>query len=141
MSAPLPVFRGTVTAEGKLVLDARERAQRQGYLKRLAGQPVVVVVKVRRNQRSLDQNKWWWGVAIPLLALELGYDKHDLEDLHYALVAKCFGTHVDPILKEEIPSVRSSQLTTTEFSELMEWAVRWAASEYGIVVPLPGESA
>ena len=74
-----------------------------------------------------------------MIAHELGYDKHEHDDVHYALVAKCFGTHVK--LQQEIPNVRSSHLTTTQFSELMEWEVRFAAQELGVVVPLPNEGA
>ncbi len=136
----VPVFYGDVTADGRLVLSAAQAPLRRGYLKTLAGQPVVVTIKVKRNQRSAQQNRWHWGIAVPLIAHELGYDKHEHEHVHYALVAKCFGTTFDPKLKQEIPNVRSSHLTTTQFSELMEWEVRWAASEYGINVPLPNEA-
>jgi hypothetical protein len=87
----------------------------------------------------VDQNAWHWGVAIPILADALGYDKDEHDDLHYALVNECFGTHVDPRLGREVPNVRSSKLSTEKFSEFMEWEVRWAAKQ-GIVVPLPNES-
>lgn len=135
----LPVFHGTVSADGRLVLDDDERLRRQGYLRTLAGKRVDVVVKPYHRRRSDPQNKWWWGIAVPLIAHELGYDKHEHEQLHYALVAKCFGTTTDQKLHQEIPNVRSSQMTTVQFSELMEWAVRWAAQDYGIEIPLPGE--
>jgi hypothetical protein len=138
--APVPVFHATVSENGKLVLEPAERYQRQGYLRRLAGKSVDVVVKPHRHKRSDAQNRFWWGVAVPLIAHELGYDKHEHEALHYALVNLCFGTTSDPRLKQDVPNARSSQLTTAQFSELMEWAVRWAATEYGIVVPLPHEA-
>ncbi len=140
MSDPIPVWRGTVTPDGHLHLDPADLARRRGYLKSLAGRPVVVLIKRARPQRSLAQNRWWWGVAVPLIAQTLGYDRHEYEDLHYALVAKCFGLHHDPRLAQEIPNVRSSSLTVRQFTDLMEWAVRWAAQEYGIYVPLPDEA-
>lgn len=138
--ALVPIFHGAVSAEGKLLFDQAEAGLRHGHLKTLAGRPVDVVVKLHRHHRSTAQNKWHWGIAVPLIAHALGYDKHEHDDVHYALVAKCFGTHFDPILKQEVPNVRSSALKTTEFSELMEWEVRWAASEHGIVIPLPNEA-
>lgn len=139
--ALVPVFHADVQPDGsKLVFDSRERFRRQGYLRSLAGRRVDVVVKIHREKRSDRQNRWWWGIAVPLIAHELGYDKHEHEMVHYALVAKCFGTKFDPVMKQEIPLVRSSQLTTVQFSELMEWAVRWAAQEHGISVPLPNEA-
>lgn len=137
---PVPVFHGVVSVDGtQLVLAGAERHLRHGYLKHLAGQSIDVVIRKHRNRRSVQQNRWHWGIAVPLIAHELGYDKHEHEDVHYALVAKCFGTRFDAKLRQEIPNVRSSRLTTAQFAELMEWEVRWAASEYGIVVPLPGE--
>lgn len=139
--ALVPVFHAAVTEDGaRLVFAESERFIRQGYLKRLAGKPVDVVVKVHRNKRSDRQNRWHWGVAIPLIAQELGYDKHEHEQLHYALVNLCFGTAFDARLKQEVPKVRSSELNTIQFSELMEWEVRWAAQEYGIVIPLPNDA-
>lgn len=137
----VPVFHGQVSADGEtLTLVPTERDRRRGFLRSLAGCDVDVVVKRHRDRRSDKQNKWWWGIAVPLIAHELGYDKHEHDAVHYALVAKCFGTKVDPVLKQEIPNVRSSNLNTAQFSELMEWAVRWAATEHGIEVPLPGDA-
>lgn len=137
----VPVFNGSVSLDGKLSLDVAERGLRAGYLKRLAGKPVEIVIKKLQSKRSQQQNRWHFGVAIPILAAEFGYDRHESEALHYALVAKCFGTRLDAKLGIEVPNVRSSKLTTAQFSELMEWEVRFAATEYGIVVPLPGEAA
>lgn len=136
----VPVFHGDVSEDGRLALDPVEQLRRRGYLQTLAGRRVDVVVKVHRETRSDKQNRWWWGIAVPLIAHELGYDKHEHETVHYALVAKCFGTTWDAVMKQEIPNVRSSALTTVQFSELMEWAVRWAATEHGMNVPLPHES-
>lgn len=135
----IPVFAGEVTTDGRLLLAADERERRSGYLRRLAGKQVDVVVKAHRNKRSTKQNAWHWGVAVPLIAQELGYDKHDHERLHYALVSKCFGTTFDPVLQQEVPNVRSSKLKTAQFSELMEWEVRWAATELSITIPLPDD--
>ena len=133
-----PVFHGVVRG-GVLELEPRERDLRHGWLKSLEGCSVDVTVKKHHNKRSDRQNRYWWGVAVPLIAHELGYDKHEHESVHYALVSKCFGVTHDVSLGE-IPKVKSSHLNREQFSELMEWAVRWAASELGIVVPLPNEA-
>lgn len=139
--ALVPIFHAHISEDGQRVVFAeQERLLRRGYLKRLAGKAVDVLVRVHRNRRSDKQNRWHWGIAVPLIAQELGYDKHEHEDVHYALVAKCFGTHFDERLKQDVPNKRSSSLSTDEFSQLMEWEVRFAAQELGIVVPLPGES-
>ena len=139
MSSQIPIWAATVTKEGILRVEDRDRFHR--YVRGLTGAQVEVVVRKRKSQRSLDQNAWAWGVAYPIIAGELGYDQHEHEDLHYALVAKCFGEHFDKRIGAMVPNKRSSKLTTAEFSSYMEWLVRFAATELGgIVVPLPGES-
>lgn len=139
--AIVPIWHGKVSDDGERIefLDV-ERQRRRGYLKSLAGRTIDFTIKIHREKRSDRQNRWWWGIAVPLIAHELGYDKHEHETVHYALVSKCFGTKWDPVMKQEIPMVRSSALTTVQFSELMEWAVRWAATEHGMSVPLPGDA-
>lgn len=138
--AAIPTFHGVVTKAGTLELLDVERIRRRVYLLGIAGKEVEIVIKVHRDRRSTKQNAWWWGIAVPLIAHELGYDRHEHDRLHYALVSLCFGTTVDAVTKQEIPNVRSSQLMTVQFADLMEWAVRWAAQEHGIVIPLPNES-
>jgi len=114
---------------------AKVRKDKQSH----AGKNVEVVIRMRRSQRSIDQNKWLWGCALPTLAECLGYDKHEHEQLHYAMVAKCYGTHWDEKLGMDVPNTRSSKLTTREFSEYMEWFVRFAVQEFGCNVPMPNE--
>ena len=123
----------TVTPTG-LRLDAEAKAR----LKLLAGERVEIR-KVKRT-RSLDQNAWIWGVAYPQLAEALGYEPHEIEELHYGLVAKWGGEHFDKRLGAMVPNKRSSKLTTKEFSDYMEWLVRFAAKECGgVVIELPDE--
>lgn len=137
--AQIPIFHGRISEDGRLELSEQEQVVRRNYLKRLAGKDVDLVVKVHKNQRSTDQNAWHWGIAIPIIADALGYDRDEHDELHYWLVKECFGTHFDPRQGEHVPNARSSKLTTAQFSEFMEWEVRWAAKQ-GIVVPMPNES-
>ena len=136
----VPVFNGVVTADGRLELDGIEAMQRRRYLRSLVGKRVGVVVRERRSQRSTNQNAWLWGIALPLLAEELGYDEHEHETLHYALLGECFGHVYDPRSGQTMLAKTSSQLNTKEFADYMEWLVRWAATEHNCRIPLPGES-
>jgi len=136
----VPVFNGVVTADGRLELDGIEAMQRRRYLRSLVGKRVGVVVRERRSQRSTNQNAWLWGIALPLLAEELGYDEHEHETLHYALLGACFGHVYDPRSGQTVLAKTSSQLNTKEFADYMEWLVRWAATEHNCRIPLPGES-
>lgn len=134
-----PVFMGRVEA-GRIEWEPTEAGKRKQHLHALDGKAIEAVIRPRRTKRSLDQNAWLWGVALPLLADSLGYERHEHEQLHYALLGECFGTVHDQRFGRDIPRVSSSRLNTKEFSDYMEWLVRWAAVEHGCVIPLPGES-
>lgn len=115
----------------------RLTAEQIKWLRTQAGE--FIEIKVPGRHRSSQQNRWLWGVAYPYIAEHIGYDRHEHDELHYALIAKCFGTHHNDRLDAEIPNARSSQLSTKEFGDYMEWLVRFAAQEWGVVIPLPGE--
>jgi hypothetical protein len=74
----------------------------------------------------------------------VGYDKHDKagkEQLHEGLLCLFGGTVIEPVTKREVAKVRSSKMSKQEFSEYVEWIARWAATEHGVVIVLPGETA
>jgi hypothetical protein len=99
--------------------------------------PVTLTIKPKRKTRTPPQNRAWWSLVIPLIAEHLGYDHHEHDMLHYALVEKCFGSEWDARIKADVPRVRSSQLDTVEFAELYSWAQRYAATEWGLNIPDP----
>jgi hypothetical protein len=134
-----PVFTGRVLPGGLLVID--RRADYARHVRSLHGRFVEVIVRKQRTKRSLAQNAWHWAIAVPLIAEALGYDKHEHDQVHYALVAKCFGTTANAKTGLDVPKARSSHLTTEQFSELMEWEVRFAAEFLDVLVPLPNEVA
>ncbi len=108
------------------------------------GKPCVVTVSRKQTKRSLAQNRWHWGVAIPLIAEHCGYDHHEHEALHYDLLAVRFGTKaVTPLIPEAppriVPSKTSSELNTIEFSDYMDWLIRYAAEKFDVVIPFPNE--
>lgn len=136
----IPVFHANAVGGRLEFSDDAKRLMRQ-WLGTLDGTLVDVTVQPHRKHRSIEQNAWIWGVAYPVIAEAIGYDLHEHDDLHYALIAKCFGEHFDKRVGAMVPNKRSSKLTTREFSEYMEWLVRFAATDLGgIVVPLPNES-
>lgn len=136
-----PQFTGYIDEGAKFVPDdPRKFAE---HRQSLAGQLVEVVMRKQKSKRSIQQNKWLWGCALELLVADYGYEKRERgkakEDLHYSLLKKCFGTHWDERLKDEIPNISSSKLKTKQFSAYMEWLVRYAAQECNCKIPLPDE--
>ena len=122
-------FSGYVI-DGRYKLDDKVGFQQATW--DLNGKKIMLSVSQFRPQRSLEQNKWYWGVAIPILSEALGYD-HD--EMHDALKMKLLPKNLDTPL----PTVGSTtKLNTLEFSHFMDDVVRIAA-ELGVALPLPGE--
>jgi|SRR6185369_2600960 len=114
------------------------------FLGTVRGSELTVTVEKKSRKRSVVQNAWLWGVAYPLIAESIGYDHHEHEHLHYDLLAVRFGTKavtplVDGAPPRIVPKQTSAGLTTKEFSEYMEWLVRFAAEKFSVVLPLPDE--
>lgn len=136
MPAPTPIWPAVVDDHGTLRLDDRDAFLR--YVKTFAGTRVELVVRKRKSQRSLQQNRLLWRL-LTILAEELGYDAHEREVLHYALLEKHYGKEFDERLGMAVLRTTSSGLDTSAFTEHIDWLVRFAASELHVVLPLPGE--
>ena len=121
-----PIFYGDVRG-GKLKLDTP-----QSYLVELSkfeGQRIELTVRKERHTRSLNQNKYYWGVVIEILSPYFGYDR---EEMHEALKFKFLKKHEDTNL---VTVGSTAKLSTTEFTEYIDSVTRWAATEYQIVIP------
>lgn len=139
-----PAFFGHVTTSGKLILD--DRSGFVAHTRTFQGQAVEVSIRKKRSKRSLDQNAWLWGVALPLIAEHCGYDQHEHDMLHYELLAKRFGvvevaSHLPDTQPFTMPVQTTSKMNTREFCDYMEWLVRFAAMDLGVEIPLPNEVA
>ena len=98
---------------------------------------IRVTVEKKKNVRSIEQNRWMWACTA-ILAKELGYEK---EEMHKILNYKfLLAEVVDEKTGEIFKYIKStSELTTTEFGELMESMIRWAADTFGVVLPYPDQ--
>lgn len=94
----------------------------------------VTIEKItREKQRSLDQNAYYWGVVVKILAGETGYTK---DEMHEALKVK-FLTYENV---KGIPTVLSTaDLNTKQFEVYLEMVRRWAAMDLGVVIPEPNQ--
>jgi len=95
------------------------------------GQLVTITLSKARKDRTDNQNNYYWGVPIKMIADTLGYEK---DEVHDALKAKFLAR--EGVLPR-IPS--TTTLTTVEFNEYLERIGQWAAEFLGIVIPDPNE--
>lgn len=100
---------------------------------------IGVRFEVLREKRSLQQNRYWHGVVIPLFAEHCGYELDEMKD---ALSLKLIPKEVVDMDTGEVRIVpgHTSDLNTKQFNEMIERAQRLGA-EMGIYVPDPNEVA
>ena len=104
------------------------------YLNSLEGQNVTVRVEKKKKQRSLSQNKWYWGVCVEILADFCGYSA---DEMHESLKEKFLGSERD---KNGLVKIRSTAaLSTDEFVDYTNRVVIWAATSLSVYIPGPGE--
>lgn len=132
----VPIFHGRVSDDGeRLELEAREHPLRLRYLHGLAGQAVDLVIRQHRNRRTDRQNRYYFGVVVPLIADYCGYER---DDMHECLAMKFLRIEDDPITGA--PRRRRTPATNTkDFAEYVDSCVRFA-TELGVYVPAPGEA-
>lgn len=104
------------------------------HLRSLDGKWIWLTVERFSKQRSLNQNRYYWGVVINILKDEIGYTKNEMHDAlrrHFLTV------------EEEgkiLPTVKSTtELDTMGFEEYLQEVREWADTEMDIVIPLPNE--
>ena len=121
-----PIWRGQIE-NGKLKLVQPDLFKR--YLTSLRGE-VEVIVRKWKKRRTGNQNRYYWGVVIPILCESLGYSS---EEMHEALKWKFLRNR----MHKELPTVKSTaNLSTIEFNNYIDEIVRWA-SEERIHIPEP----
>lgn len=125
------LFRGQVDENGKLHL--LDRSKFLASLLALRNKTVEVEVRKYRRSRTIQQNKFYFGVVLPILADHTGYSA---DEMHDALKLKFL---LDRERNDELPTVKSTtSLTTQEFIEYIE-AIRLLAAEMGVYIPEPNE--
>lgn len=98
----------------------------------LEGQEVEVTIRKRRTQRSLKQNRAYFGLIVSAIAEHCGYTK---DEAHEALAWR-FLRLGEP--DAPLPTRRSTaDLTTKEFENYTAQVKQFAAEELGLFIPDP----
>jgi len=133
-------FQGKIT-EGNITLIPKHKLLYREEVAKLEGCDVLLSLEKKRDKKSYQQIKYYWGVVIPVIAEEIGYMKHehtylhkDLKDILY------YEIRTDKLTGEEKKYLKSLKDATTKDAEDYFEAVRqWALSTHNIYVPLPNE--
>lgn len=91
------------------------------------------IVRKPRKNRSLNQNNYYHGVVVKMIADELGYENPN--DVHMELRRLFLKVSDKPLLKTR----STTTLTTSEMEDYLAKIRIWALSELNITIPLPNE--
>lgn len=127
--------------DGRLFI--RNRAAFDSGLSTLRdGCQVEIAVTLLRATRSIQQNRWYWGVCVALLSEHTGYSPDEMHDL---LKAKFIPKHLavsngnGVIVDHFVIGGSTRSLNTVEFKDYTESIQVWAADALGVVIPDPNE--
>ena len=129
----IPSFAGDCDPKGRIAFDDPQAVVRYCRAKH-AGTRVDVTIRARKAQRSDRQNRYWWGVVIPLLAEHCGYTD---DEMHEALKAKFLGT--EDLSRGLLRIGSTKKLGTKAFADLVDRVTVWAAQDLGVMIPPPIE--
>lgn len=129
-----PRFTATKTKDGWFRVSNEDKLKQ--YLQRLPDQ-LSLVIKPLKKIRSIQQNRFFHGVVVPMMADLMG--EQDYMEAKEILKGK-FLRRVKIIGNEEIIYVRpTSSLTTKEFEQFNDSIRELAARVYNAVIPYPNE--
>lgn len=128
------LFYGIVRA-GKLILENRKGFM--DHIGQFEGMRVALDLDQFKDTRSERQNKYYWGVVIPIFADFFGMDP---VEAHEALKWE----HLRKSIKDREGNPRitirsTASMKTNEFEDYMAKLRKWGAEQFSLNIPEPNE--
>jgi hypothetical protein len=136
-------YNATVNDAGNLIIANRKNFDQE--VKIFKGKAVEVIVKRKKSQRSHPQNRYFHGVALPIIRarlIDLGFEEaYSKEWVKDFVKVSCLKVEIaNPTTGEAMETLgKTSQLTKSEFADLVERLERWCAEKLDLILPMPGE--
>ena len=112
-------------------------------LRMLSGKAVTITIERKRRSRSIQQNRYYWGVIIEMIYRQLLDDGWEItkEDVHELMKVKYGAKELfNEATGEVMQTTRSTtDMSTTEFETYNENCKRWAAETIGLNIPDPNQ--
>jgi hypothetical protein len=139
MKQPTPRFFAKTSKNGKLNFDKFEREGLKRWVQSFPEDSKVdIVIRKHSEKRTNRQNRYYFGVVLPILADHFGHD--NVEDMHEDLKEK-FNPVSSLITPGKMIGGSTTNLSTIEFfgedTSYVERICRWASMEYSIYIPPP----
>jgi hypothetical protein len=112
-------------------------------IQQFEGKRTEIILQLRKNRRSIEQNAYYWGVVVPMVRAGL-YDagwRYSITDTHQELKRMFL---LREKVNENTGEVReyiasTTELTTTEMNDYWAEIWQWAAEYLNIQIPEPNE--
>ena len=118
-------------------------------LKQHEGHDVSITIERWRKKRSNEQNAYWWGVVVPIFQnafREAGMvrSKEQTHQLITDIIIQKYGDSVilnETVIDGEVFREKrgTSELSTSEFMELIAEAQMFATEVFNVQIPDPGQ--
>ena len=141
MRQPIPIFQADVVDKKLKFFEHEKQAIARWVSTFKNGTKIDIIIRKHSSKRTNEQNKYYWGVVIPILADFFGHDS--VESMHEDLKLE-FNPVPSKIDPKKIIGGTTTKLSTVDFysaeDSYIERICRWAASEYSIFIPPPKKS-
>lgn len=103
-----------------------------------ANRTLEVIVRRKVKIRTTNQNSYYWGVVLSMLAEHTG---HTAEEMHEIFKGMFLPRKFVRVARRDVEIRRSTtELSTEEFEDYQERIRAFAAQELGFRIPLPHEA-
>jgi hypothetical protein len=123
--------------DGKPVLSIAQRKIMEAAFRKLDGKDCRIAISPRGKSRSDNQNKYYWGVILTMIAAETGNSTEDLHDVFREMFLP--RSYVSLAGKEVQVRKSTAILDTFMFEGYLEQIRAFAAAELNMTIPLPDE--
>lgn len=133
----IPITFVAQVQHGTLALSKGQRERMMKFFQKQEGEYVQLTLRKQGKPRSHEQNNYYHGRVVDILANEFGYQH---EEMHEILREK-FLTPRFVEFEGKTIAVRHSttELSTGEFEDYLERIRIWALTEYNVKIPKPHE--
>lgn len=122
---------------GKLAPTDSQKRVIAAFLHRMDGKHVRVSFGTPTKNRSGNQNKYYWGVVLTMIAAETG---HTTEEIHEYLKDMLLPkVYVSINGKERQLAKSTTSLDTFFFEQYLDQVRSFAATELNMTIPMPNE--
>lgn len=119
--------------DGKLMPTDGQARQIRAFLHSRDGKAVAVKFSRPKSTRTIDQNRFYWGVVLTGIAEHTG---HTPEEIHEVLKDLFLPRRFITLGGHEVSTQKTTtDLSVTEFAHYLEQVTAWAAQELGIAFP------